>query len=102
MAKPARAPTTQQQKAGLAVFMSQACSGCHQIRGTQARGQVGPDLTHLQTRTTIAALTLKNTEPNVGSWIVDPQHWKPGNKMPGFDIPGSQLDQLLASLESLK
>ena len=102
MAKPARAPTTQQQKAGLAVFMSQACSGCHQIRGTQARGQVGPDLTHLQTRTTIAALTLRNDEVDLGNWIIDPQHAKPGNKMPGLNIPGSQLDQLLAYLGSLR
>jgi cytochrome c oxidase subunit 2 len=102
MAKPARAPTTQQQRAGLAVFLSQACSGCHQIRGTEAKGQVGPDLTHLRTRTTIAALTLRNDRGNLGSWILDPQHAKPGNKMPGFNVPGSQLDQLLAYLESLR
>jgi cytochrome c oxidase subunit 2 len=102
MAKPARPPTTRKQKEGFAVFMSQACSGCHQIRGTAAQGQVGPDLTHLQTRTTIAALTLRNDEANVGAWIVDPQHAKPGSKMPGFNIPGSQLDELLSYLETLR
>ena len=31
------------------------CGACHTVRGTRADGHVGPDLTHLMSRTTIAA-----------------------------------------------
>jgi cytochrome c oxidase subunit II len=102
MAKPRRAPTTASRRRGERVFQTEGCSGCHAIRGTPADGTLGPDLTHLASRATIAALTLPNTKGYLGGWILDPQHAKPGNKMPGFDIPGPELQALLDYLTSLR
>jgi cytochrome c oxidase subunit 2 len=102
MARPARSPTAPQEREGLRVFQDAACSGCHQIRGTEAHGQVGPDLTHLATRTSLAAGTIPNAQADLGRWIRDPQHFKPGNKMPSLELPESDFRALVAYLESLK
>ena len=63
---------------------------------------VGPDLTHLASRQSIAAATLPNNPGSLGAWIVDSQHIKPGNKMPPNPISGDDLTALLAYLENLK
>jgi cytochrome c oxidase subunit 2 len=102
MARPARRPSTPAERRGERVFLSQPCASCHTIRGTPADGKVGPDLTHLRTRETLAALTIPNQNADLAEWIRDPQHVKPGNKMPGLNLSGSQLQDLLAYLESLK
>ena len=39
---------------------------------------------------------------NLAEWIVDPQHAKPGNKMPGLALSNPDLEALLAYLEGLK
>jgi cytochrome c oxidase subunit 2 len=79
------------------------CSSCHAIRGTSASGDVGPDLTHVASRTTLAGLTLPNDRDHLRAWIHDSQHFKPGNKMPSFtQLPGSQLDAIVSYLEGLK
>ena len=98
MAKPAASSGSRGER----VFLSHACSGCHQIRGTPAHGLVGPDLTHLMSRETIAAGTLANTRDNLANWIIDPQRYKPGNHMPALDLTGPDFDALLAYLEGLK
>ena len=77
-------------------------SGCHQIRGTRARGLVGPDLTHLMSRMTLAAGTIPNTRDELANWIIDPQAVKPGNRMPALNLTGPDFDALLAYLRSLK
>jgi cytochrome c oxidase subunit 2 len=101
-AKPARRPATGQERRGLEVFLREPCSGCHQLRGTSAHGDVGPDLTHVQTRMTLAALTIPNRKGYLGGWILDPQHIKPGNKMPGLKLSGPDFQALLAYLETLR
>ena len=78
------------------------CSGCHQIRGTAAKGQVGPDLTHVASRGNIAAGTLPFNRGSLAGWIIDPQNIKPGNRMPQHNLSGDDLEALLAYLESLK
>jgi cytochrome c oxidase subunit 2 len=102
MGKPARAPLTAQQRRGREVFLSQPCSACHRLRGTAANGDVGPDLTHLRTRKMLAAGTIPNDSGHLAGWIADPQHFKPGNKMPALELEGSDFGELLAYLESLK
>jgi cytochrome c oxidase subunit 2 len=87
---------------GRSVFMHASCANCHTIRGTQASGDVGPDLTHLQSRSTIGALTLPNTRADLSEWITDSQHEKPGNQMPDMRLQGTQLNALLDYLEALK
>jgi cytochrome c oxidase subunit 2 len=100
--QPAAAPSDNPAQAGQQVFLSQQCAYCHTVRGTAATGRLGPDLTHVASRQTLAALTLLNTAGNLGGWVVDPQGLKPGNQMPHTDLAAPQLQQLLAYLESLK
>lgn len=85
---------------GLRVFM-QKCAVCHAVRGTPAGGRVGPDLTHLMTRHTIAAATLPNRIGYLSGWVADPQHIKPGSKMPRLQIEGQELSDVTSYLETL-
>ncbi len=101
-AAPAATPTTPLARRGEQVFLRGPCSSCHTIRGTTARGYVGPDLTHLASRTTLAGVTIPDSRSYLSRWIVDSQHFKPGNEMPDFHLTGSQLSSLVAYLESLK
>ncbi len=88
--------------AGARVFANGECATCHTIRGTSARGYTGPDLTHVASRTTLAALTIPNTRAELRRWLMDPQHVKPGNQMPGVALTPAQLDELVAYLRSLR
>jgi cytochrome c oxidase subunit II len=100
--KPVPVPTTPSQRRGLQTFMSVGCSGCHAIQGTGATATVGPDLTHIASRRTLAAATIPNTKGYLAGWILDPQHLKPGNRMPGLQLNGPQLESLLDYLRTLK
>jgi cytochrome c oxidase subunit 2 len=101
-AQPRRAPTTPAQQHGEQVFMANQCASCHTIRGTPAQGQVGPDLTHVGSRTTLAALTVLNTPKQLGNWIANPQHIKPGTRMPDLGLHSDEVRALVSYLESLK
>ena len=101
-AKSAPAPVTPETIHGQQVFMSHACVMCHTIRGTSAGSRVGPDLTHLASRATIAAGTLPNTKGNLGGWILNAQSVKPGCRMPPNQMSGTELQDLLAYLETLQ
>lgn len=87
---------------GLQVFLGSACVYCHTIRGTNASGRAGPDLTHLASRLTLGAGALPNTRGNLGGWIVNSQTTKPGNRMPPMYVSGQELQDLLAYLETLQ
>jgi cytochrome c oxidase subunit 2 len=100
--QPAAQPTDPLQQRGQEVFLSSPCVLCHTIQGTLAGGKVAPDLTHIASRRTIAAGTLPNTPGHLAAWIIDPQHIKPGNKMPSTHLDPDDLQTLLAYLESLK
>ena len=98
---PASMPTDSLAQAGERVFLSGPCAMCHSISGTSAGGHVGPDLTHLASRRTIAAGTLPNNTGNLAAWIVDPQSIKPGAKMPANQLDPQSLRALLAYLATL-
>jgi cytochrome c oxidase subunit II len=102
MAANAPPPATAAELAGQQAFVQDQCASCHTIRGTSAQGQIGPDLTHLATRTTIAALTLPNDADYLGRWIRDPQHFKPGNRMPGLNLSDQDVASLVSYLGSLR
>ena len=87
---------------GQKVFLSSTCAACHTIGGTDARGTIGPILTHVGGRRTIAANTLPNTAQNLARWIRDPQKIKPGTQMPATDMPEAQLQSLVAYLRTLQ
>ena len=101
--QPAAQPSGGDATQGQRVFMTAGCQSCHMIRGTSAAGRVGPDLTHLGSRRTLAALTIPNTPRSLYDWITNPQRIKPGARMPGFaSLPASQRHALVAYLEGLR
>ena len=77
------------------------CGGCHTVRGTEAAGALGPDLSHLMQRTTIAAGQLPNNGPVLAHWIADPQSLKPGNLMPVPSLSETELANIHAYLKTL-
>jgi cytochrome c oxidase subunit 2 len=102
MRKPASPPQTDEQRRGHDVFMSRRCAGCHAINGAEAFGQMGPDLTHIGSRSTIGAGTLPNTRDHMNAWVRNPQAAKPGNQMPPNPLSDEDSRDLLAYLEFLK
>jgi cytochrome c oxidase subunit 2 len=100
--KSAQPPQDPVARAGELVFRGRGCAVCHTISGTPAGGKLGPDLTHLASRRTIAAATLPLTPGNLAGWISDPQHIKPGNRMPPVRLDGKELSALVRYLESLQ
>lgn len=99
--EPAAATSTASEQMGEQVFLGSACVYCHTVEGTAASGKIGPDLTHLAGRTTLAAGQVPNTRGNLAGWILDPQSIKPGNKMPPTNLDGPELQALLDYLENL-
>lgn len=89
-------------QAGQQLFAESACGQCHTVRGTEAAGRLGPDLTHFAGRRTLATGLLPNTPENLAEWIINPQAIKPGNLMPPTALIGSELQGLLAYLGQLK
>jgi cytochrome c oxidase subunit 2 len=101
-ARPRRAPASPAQRQGERVFLSNQCASCHTMRGTPARGNVGPDLTHVGGRTTLASLTIPNTRAELTAWLTNPQRVKPGNRMPTLPLSPADKQALVTYLESLK
>jgi len=95
-------PASDSQKRGQQVFLSSTCVMCHSINGTPAGSNIGPNLTHVASRNTIAAATLANTRDHLAQWIKDSQSVKPGNKMPQNSFSEADLQALLDYLQSLK
>src|SRR5579884_267890 len=89
--QPASTPSDTEKLHGQQVFLDSACALCHQITGTPAAGQNGPDLTHFGSRISIAAGTLPNTKGNLAGWIADPQTIKPGNHMAIVPIKATDM-----------
>jgi cytochrome c oxidase subunit 2 len=95
-------PSTPQTQHGQVVFLSRACIMCHTVRGTVAGSRVGPDLTHVGSRDTIASGTLPNDPQHLAQWISNAQQIKPGVRMPPNPMPAQDLNDLVAYLESLR
>jgi cytochrome c oxidase subunit II len=83
------------------VFVGGPCALCHAIRGTEAGGRQGPDLTHLAGRRTIAAGMLPNDRGKLTAWILDPQTIKPGALMPRMQLNDQDLSAVVEYLETL-
>jgi cytochrome c oxidase subunit II len=101
-AAPAADPVGDEAIRGRATFSEVGCASCHTVRGTDADGELGPDLTHVASRSTLAAVTLPNNRGNLGGWLADPQSIKPGALMPPAPVTGPELMDLIAYLESLR
>jgi cytochrome c oxidase subunit 2 len=100
--QPAPEPSTPEQIRGREVVERGPCAMCHTVQGTRAGGRMGPDLTHVATRSTLAAGTVPNTPGYLAGWIADPQHLKPGTRMPSTGLSSSDLQAVLAYLGTLR
>lgn len=98
----ATTPDTQLAIEGAKLFQSRTCSNCHTIAGTASGAKIGPDLTHVGGRDTLAAGVLENNPANLASWLKDPQAIKPGNNMPNLKLTAQEVNVLVAYLEELK
>ncbi len=98
----AREPTDSVEIEGKKLVTNGICISCHTIRGTQAQGTIGPDLTHVGSRQTLVATILKNTPQNMEHWISNPDSVKPGTKMKIPKLPDDQIRKIVAYLQSLK
>lgn len=102
-AAPARGPSDALAREGQDVFTANGCGACHSLRGTPANGVVGPDLTHVGGRESLAAGVLPNHAADFGRWVAETDRLKPGVHMPAFGmLAAHELRALAAYLESLE
>ncbi len=93
---------------GRQLFTTKTCSACHAVRGHGSMGIQGPDLTHVGSRSTIAAGLIENNAEQLRRWLRDPESVKPGNKMAKayrdnkITLSDEEQVALVAYLESLK
>ena len=109
--RPASIPSDTLALAGREVFAAH-CGSCHAVQGMKiqanaaraaaAGGVLGPDLTHLMARSSLAARTVPNSVGGLSGWIANPQALKPGARMPATFLSGPQLSATVAYLETLK
>jgi len=88
---------------GEALFLRHGCGACHHVKGTQASGLLGPDLSHFGARQRLAADIAANTEANIARFIAAPDAFKPGVEMPGFAmLPAQDIRAIAAWLKGLR
>lgn len=101
--QPGSDPAAPQAIQGKQLFTSGPCGACHTVRGTEASGTIGPDLTHIGGRQYLASNVYPNNDAYLAAWIIHAQSLKPGALMP--DLPvfnGQQLLEVVAYLRQLK
>lgn len=98
---PAVQPASPAAMVGKTVFDAH-CGACHSVRGTAAGGALGPDLTHVASRATLASGILPNDRATLMGWIGNPDALKPGTRMPATGLNGAELNAVAAYLETLK
>ncbi len=103
---------------GQQVYSSNACIACHAIAGNpMSVGNIGPNLTHIGSRYTLAAGTYPNDTEHLGRWIKNAQKMKPGSIMPtlgkgeydpklkttlSMGLDDQQIADIVAYLQALK
>ena len=102
MSATARQPVDAMAQRGEQVFTSTTCATCHTVRGTSADGHVGPDLTHVGSRSTLASGLIPNDVGSMSGWIANSQAVKPGNKMPPQKLSPADLRAVVAYLQELR
>lgn len=91
----APAPSSAEAKLGLQIFRDRTCANCH-------LQSIGPDLSHIATRRTLAAGAIDNTPENLAAWLHDPDNFKPGSNMPNLKLSDDEVRALVAYLETQK
>jgi len=76
---------------GEKLYTAQKCNVCHQVAGKG--GKMGPELTKVGT---------KRDAKWLASYLANPKSVDPKNKMPVVKLKGSDMDDLIAYLLTLK
>jgi len=77
---------------------SGGCLACHSIKGNPMMvGVIGPNLTHIATRTTIAAGLFPNDAQHLARWVKNAREMKPGVTM--FTIGQGEYDPILKTTQ---
>jgi cytochrome c oxidase subunit II len=101
-AGPAPAPQSALASRGAALFIAQGCGECHTVRGASA-GALGPDLSNIGSRATVAAGMFPMSRDALARWIAESQQLKPGNEMPSYNnLTDAELESLAIYLEGLR
>lgn len=99
----AHSPDNPLARRGRNAFLANGCGACHTVRGTEADGRVGPDLTHVGSRLTLGAGRLPNEAPSFARWIGTTETVKPGVHMPSFGmLPEEEIRAIASYLEQLE
>jgi cytochrome c oxidase subunit 2 len=78
------------------VVSNGGCLACHSIKGNPMMvGNIGPNLTHVATRTTIAAGVFPNDARHLARWIKNAREMKPGVTM--NTLGAGEYDPILKS-----
>ncbi len=102
-AEPAAEPVSALAQRGKELVTTTGCIGCHTIDGVPgAVSRVGPELTHVASRTRIAAGILDQTPENMAEWLRNPQKVKPGNTMPDLNLSEEDITALVAYMDGLE
>jgi cytochrome c oxidase subunit 2 len=94
-------PASPDAQAGLQLFTSLGCAGCHTIDGISS-GVVGPNLTHFKDRNVFAGAIFANNDNNLRLWLANPPAEKAGSVMPNLNLSEDQITKLIAYLDTLK
>lgn len=94
---PAVSPTDVTAEKGRQLFERYGCAACHTVRGTNARGVLGPDLTHLASRKRLGAGVLPNEPAALERWLREPDVLKPEVHMPAFGMLADDEIRALAT-----
>ncbi|MGG5811267.1 cytochrome c oxidase subunit II [Falsiroseomonas sp. CW058] len=89
---------------GMRVFGEAGCGACHAVRGTEWQARLGPDLSRIGSRLSLAAGVLDNHRGTLAGWIAGAQDIKRGNSMPAYGraLDGGELLALATWLEGLR
>lgn len=84
--EPAGPPEGPLEERGAVLFLANGCGSCHTVRGTEADGVVGPDLTHVGSRYSLGAGILENDVESFARWLEHTERIKPDVNMPSFHM----------------
>jgi len=76
-----------------------SCIACHTMAGVSC-GALGPNLTHVGSRTILAGGILANDSAGLARWLRDPITEKPGSLMPRIALTDDEIAALVAYLLS--
>ena len=101
-AAPAAEPSSAEARRGADLFRAEGCGECHTVRGTDADGEGGPELTHVASREVLAGGRVRGTADDMGAWIHDPDEFKEGVDMPASSLSDEDVQAIVSYLRELE